>query len=1439
MKKKRAPSAGTGKGAGKGKQGNTAAGARRTEGKGTAAKDDLRRRALAFLEADPDRLAKLSVQESGELVHELGTYQIELEMQNDELRRIQGELEESRRRYQDLFEQAPVAYFTLDAKGLIREVNATAAVMLEREKGALLRTPFSLLAVEEEQDSLYLYLRNIAEGRGRIGEIGLRREDGSRVTAQLEAIPVLAADGKVIEIRIAATDISDRKRAEKKLQRKSALMRAIIDATDVMLVYLDPQFNFLWINPAYAQACNMPPEELVGRNHFALFPHKENEEIFRRVRDTGEPAFYKDKPFEFPDQPERGITYWDWSLAPVKDPAGKVSALVFSLRETTRYKQAELRLVESEERFRRMAETSSDIIFQLGRDGTVTYASPAVHAFGHAPEQVQGRSFSEFITAGDLAQASDALARVMDGKSISLLELHLIKADGAAAVCEISATPMVREGAVIGVQGITRDITLRKMTEEALRRSEAQLRAVLESLHEGVIVSDLAGNLNYWNPAAVHIHGFSSSAEYLRALPEFKDIFELATPEEGIIPLERWPLSRIFAGETLRAWEVNVRRLDVDRRRVYRYSGTLVRNPEGTPLLAVLTVGDITERKNAEERIRRSNALLQGIREIFEAGLNCTKDDELASASLRVAERLTGSSFGFIGEIGPDGLLHDLAISDTGWQECAMDDEAGHRGMAGNLRIAGLYGQVLAEGAPFFTNDPSSHPARIGTPLGHPSLTSFLGVPLGYREKTIGLVALANRDGGYGAEERDAVQALAPAFVETLFKGRMERALRESEARERSNALQFKQFLDFTPIPVWIAHDPECRVITRNLAAARLVGLDPDVKGSRSASEEKKVPPVQVFKNGKKLTQDEMPLRYAIKHGIRVEAEEIDIVPAGGNARRMLGTAAPLYDAEGQVRGGIAAYMDITERKWMEEQLLQAKQEWEKTFDAVPDLITILDPQHRIVRVNRAMAERMEMSPSKCMGNFCFHCVHHTSHPIGDCPNALTLRDGRQHMAEVHEENLGGDFLVTTTPIFDEQGEIQVTVHVARDITQVKEAARLLKESEERLNRAQRIAHLGSWELDIERNVLSWSDEVFRIFGMEPQSLVPCYEDFLSTIHPDDREKVHNIFMDSLRAGDDGYEIEHRIVQKSTGRIRYVHEKCEHFRDESGKVVGSGGMVQDITERNEADKKILILNNELERNIRQLAISNKELARSNEDLQQYAYIISHDLQEPLRSVASFVQLLSRRYQGKLDAKADTFINFAVEGAAHMQRLLSDLLRFSRVGGGKLHLERVSLETVLKKTMHHLQNALDESGALIEAESLPVVFGDEMQLNTLLQNLISNALKFKGEKPPRIHISSKKQAHEWIICVRDNGIGIDPQFAERIFLIFQRLHRRDEYTGTGIGLAICKKVVERHGGHIWVESAPGEGAAFYFSLPREGVERVSPATPERREEQAGV
>jgi light-regulated signal transduction histidine kinase (bacteriophytochrome) len=241
---------------------------------------------------------------------------------------------------------------------------------------------------------------------------------------------------------------------------------------------------------------------------------------------------------------------------------------------------------------------------------------------------------------------------------------------------------------------------------------------------------------------------------------------------------------------------------------------------------------------------------------------------------------------------------------------------------------------------------------------------------------------------------------------------------------------------------------------------------------------------------------------------------------------------------------------------------------------------------------------------------------------------------------------------------------------------------------------------------------------------------------------------------------------------------------------------------------------------ELNRSLEEMvAHRTAKLTESNRELQHFAYIASHDLQEPLRTITSFVQLLAKRYQGKLDQDADEFIGFITDGALRMKVLINDLLAYSRVESKGKPFADFDCEKTLEHTLAGLRQAISESKAEITHDRLPILHGDEVQISQLLQNLIGNAIKFRGSEPPRIHIGCIEQSKEWQISVADNGIGIESRFFERIFDIFQRLHSREQYAGTGIGLAVCKKIVDRHGGRITVTSELGQGSTFAFSISK--------------------
>lgn len=338
-----------------------------------------------------------------------------------------------------------------------------------------------------------------------------------------------------------------------------------------------------------------------------------------------------------------------------------------------------------------------------------------------------------------------------------------------------------------------------------------------------------------------------------------------------------------------------------------------------------------------------------------------------------------------------------------------------------------------------------------------------------------------------------------------------------------------------------------------------------------------------------------------------------------------------------------------------------------------------------------------------------------------------------------------------------------------------------------------------------------------RLFGYPRAELLEKPDEILITDR--DRARYRNYCREFtgnslVPAVDAGLEM-HGL--RKDGTELPVEVKLSNLSTGGGMLICSS--ILDVTRRKRYEAALAQRAAELEGVNRELIAYSKELERSNADLQQFAYVASHDLQEPLRMVASYTELLAKRYADKLDENAREFIDFAVDGATRMQSLINDLLSYSRVQTQGHPLQRTDAEKALELSLKDLAHAVQENAANVTHDELPEVTADPTQLRQVFQNLIGNAIRFRREDlPPEIHISADRNARSWRFSVRDNGIGMEPGETSRIFTIFQRLHTRAEYPGTGIGLAICKRIVERHGGEIWVKSAPGEGSTFYFTIP---------------------
>jgi PAS domain S-box-containing protein len=357
-----------------------------------------------------------------------------------------------------------------------------------------------------------------------------------------------------------------------------------------------------------------------------------------------------------------------------------------------------------------------------------------------------------------------------------------------------------------------------------------------------------------------------------------------------------------------------------------------------------------------------------------------------------------------------------------------------------------------------------------------------------------------------------------------------------------------------------------------------------------------------------------------------------------------------------------------------------------------------------------------------------------------------------------------------------------------------------LRESEERMRTVIENSPFGVMVIDEEKKIVDANPAVLALTGYSREDLIgqTCHGLVCPKARDDCPIYDHGI---------DISNVETTLLNRDGSPV-YIYKTAVPITLSGRKALLE--MFVDVTERKRAEN---ILKETLE-----------ELSRSNAELEQFAYVASHDLQEPLRMVSSYVQLLERRYKDRLDPDAGDFIGYAVDGVHRMQNIISDLLDFSRVGTHAKQLKPTDTGAALDQALANLRVAIDESGAVITRERLPTVFADETQLVQLFQNLIGNAINFRSDDPPRIHVSSECKGSECLFSVSDNGIGIDPGQSGRIFQIFQRLHTRTEHSGTGIGLAICKKIVERHGGSIRVESEPGKGSTFYFTLPIKGKVR---------------
>ena len=522
----------------------------------------------------------------------------------------------------------------------------------------------------------------------------------------------------------------------------------------------------------------------------------------------------------------------------------------------------------------------------------------------------------------------------------------------------------------------------------------------------------------------------------------------------------------------------------------------------------------------------------------------------------------------------------------------------------------------------------------------------------------------------------------------------------------------------------------------------------------------------------------------------------------------------PLLNADGTLRGYWGTDTDITERKRAEGELRQNQELLRTVIEGTSDAVYVKDTIGRYLLFNNAAERFTGKRAEEVLGKddtFLFPLEE--ARMVMEADQAVMAAGKTKTFEERLTDPTGKalTFLSTKGPMFDDAGTPIGLFGIARDVTDVKRAQEALRRSEDRWYTA--LDHLGEGVLIAteEGEIFYWNPAALEMHGSasveEARSPV---KDLLRTFQLWTADGARLLPLEDwpmprIVRGESVRNLELRLRRPDLGWERVILHSGSMVDTATGERLLCLSLF-DLTEQRKAEAELL-------RTV-------EKLARSNKDLEHFAYVASHDLQEPLRTIKAYTQMLAKRYKGRLDSDADEFIDFVVDGAGRMQTLILDLLAYSRVSSAPNALVPTGSECPLAEALEALRATLKDTGATVTNDPLPTVVADGKQLSQLFQNLIANGVKFRREGvPPAVHISAREEEKEFVFSVRDNGIGIDPKYNRKVFEIFQRLHGQSQYTGTGIGLAICKRITERHGGRIWLESTPGEGTTFYFSLPK--------------------
>jgi PAS domain S-box-containing protein len=1289
-------------------------------------------------------------------------------------RKTEEELQESNKRITTILESITDAFCVLDHQWHFIYINSQAEQVLQKTRQELLG--HSIWEVFQEAVGSVFYEQFHKAANEQVPVEFQAYYPPLDTWFEIRAYP--SADGLAVYFR----NINEAKHREAALLESESRFRSMADSAPVLLWISGTDTLCTFFNQTWLDFTGRTSEQEMG-NGWMEGVHADDSQ---RCLDTYLSAFNAHEPFTMEYRLRRADGAYRWVLdtgTPRFTPDGNFAGYIGSCIDITVNKEAEAALQKYADQFQELYNHAPCGYHSLNKEGTIVLVNETeVEMLGYTREELIGKKFTDLITTEGLKTFRENFPQLQQRGWVRDLQFQMIRKDGTLLPVSLNSTAVKdAQGNYLMSRSTILDITDRKRAEA----ERTKLLDVVEaSLNEIYIFDAQTLHFQHVNEGALKNLGYTYEKIQTMTPIDIEPEFDEISFRKVLTPLLRDEQEKLV-------FQTIHQRADGSRYPVEVHL-QLIEDDQDSVFLAVIL--DITQRRQSEEALRASEErwklALQGSNDgIWDWNIKTNK----VFYSVRWKEML-----GFED--------HEIANDLDEWAKRVHPDDIDE--------VMQTIQDHLAKKTPFYT---SEHRVlcKDGT----------------YKW-------ILDRGQALWDEAGNPVRMVG-SHTDVTDRKRAEDVLSESQER-------LSLALDVAHMVTW-----DFDILTNQLVAAGAVDL---VFGLPHGSS---VPSYEDFFNFVH-PEDRKSVSQALTRSVKEGAEyrlEYRVVWPDGTLHWVSAEGQAYRDATGKPIRVVGVAIDITERKQAEEALRDSEARLQAVLDNATAVIYVKDLQSRYILINHRYETLFHLNREEVRGK--------TDHDIFPKEIADVFRANDERVIangaaleweEVAPQEDGlHTYLSVKFPLCDFRGIPYAICGMSTDITERKRAEEVLKQQNQRSQLFSEIT------LNIRQSLKL--DEILQAAVTEVKRLLHADRVLVFQLGPDGSGHVvqeavlpdwpvtlgrdlfdpcfHQDFKDRYRQGRIG-----SIADIDQGDIEPCHvEFLKQFGVRANLVVPI--LVKDdvwgllIAHQCSAPREWASFEVELMRQLGdQIGIAltqaqlleqetkqRQELARSNADLQQFAYVASHDLQEPLRMVASYLQLLERRYKDKLDSDANEFINYAVDGAGRMQNLINDLLAYSRVGTQGKPFKPTNYADVFRRALLQLKIAIEESKAVItHDEPFPIVHADESQLVQVLQNLISNAMKFRGDQAPHIHIGVQHRDEEWVFSVKDQGIGIDPQYKERIFMIFQRLHNRTEYVGTGIGLAICKRIVERHGGHIWVESELVKGSTFYFTIPDEGSDR---------------